>query len=161
MALTEFFHANALASVHLLRVSWYLTSSLCMYLCSWMHIITMLWSMVDVVSSGSCPILLKVLTLNFAFCIVRLHFSNFCLSSVADFSNTEARAPTSARCATFLPMRRAMRFGCGSGQSFDGFFYSHLQKLPFRYKPTINALPEHSSMKLRWSAIRINQPQWK
>ena len=33
-----------------------------------------------------------------------------CLSSVADFSNTEARAPTSAGRAPFLPARRAMRF---------------------------------------------------
>ena len=36
--------------------------------------------------------------LNVAICIVHLYFSNFCfsLSSVADFLNTEARAPTSA-----------------------------------------------------------------
>ena len=68
--------------------------------------------MADEVSSGSCPILFKVLTLNVAICIVCLHLSNFyCLSSVADFSNTEARTPTSARCASFLPARNAMRFG--------------------------------------------------
>ena len=43
--------------------------------------------------SGRWPILLNVLTLNGAICIVCLHFSSFCcLSSVADFSNTEARA---------------------------------------------------------------------
>ena len=57
----------------------------------------------DAVSSGSWPILFKVLTLNVAICIVCLHFSSFCcLSSVADFSNTEARAPTSAGCASFF-----------------------------------------------------------
>ena len=44
--------------------------------------------MADAVSSGSCPILFKVLTLKVAICIVCLHFSNFCcLSSVAGFSN--------------------------------------------------------------------------
>ena len=59
---------------------------------------------------GSWPILFRVLTLNVAICIVCLHFSSFCLSSVADFSNTEARAPTSAGRTPFLPARRAMRF---------------------------------------------------
>ena len=59
--------------------------------------------MADAVISGSCLILFKVLTLNVAICIVCLHFSNFCcLSSVADFSNTEARAPTSAGCTPFF-----------------------------------------------------------
>ena len=85
MALTEFFHADAMASIHPLPISWYLISSLCVYLCSWMHIMSMLWSMADAVSSDSCPILFKFLTLNVTICIVRLHFSNFCLSSVADF----------------------------------------------------------------------------
>ena len=96
-----------------LPVSWYLISSLCVYLCSWMHIMSMLRSIADAVSSGSCPILFKVLTLNVDICIVSLHFSNFwfSLSSVADFSNTEARAPTSAGFAPFLPARRAMQFG--------------------------------------------------
>ena len=67
--------------------------------------------MADAVSSGSCPILFQVLTLNVAICIVYLHFSNFCLSTVADFSNTEARAPSPAERASFPPARRAMRFG--------------------------------------------------
>ena len=47
-------------------------------------------------NSGSWPILFRVLRLNVAICIVCLHFTSFCLSlsSVADFSNTEAgRAP--------------------------------------------------------------------
>ena len=61
------------------------------------------------VSSGSCPIPFKVLTLNVAIYIVRLHFSNFCLSSVADFSNTETMAPTSARLAPFY--LRVERYG--------------------------------------------------
>ena len=54
--------------------------------------------------------LFRVLTLNVAICIFCLHFSSFCLSSVADFSNTEARTPTSAGRVPFLPARRAMRF---------------------------------------------------
>ena len=75
-----------------------------------MHIMSILCSTADAISSGSCPILFKVLTLNVAICSVCLHFSSSCLSSVADFSNTEARAPTSAGRAPFLPARRAMRF---------------------------------------------------
>ena len=76
-----------------------------------MHIMSILCSTADAVSSDSCPILFKVLTLNVAICSVYLHFSSFCrLSSVADFSNTEARAPTSAGRAPFLPARRAMQF---------------------------------------------------
>ena len=67
--------------------------------------------MADAVSSGSCPILFKVQTLNVAICIVCLSFSNFCfLSSVADFLNPEHRAPTSAGRAPFLPTQRVMQF---------------------------------------------------
>ena len=111
VALTEFFHANAVASVHPLPVSWYLISSLCVYQGSWMHIMSMLWFMVDAVSSCSRAILFKVVKLNVAISIVHLHFRYFCFSSVADFSNTEARAPTSAVRAPFLPAWRAMQFG--------------------------------------------------
>ena len=116
-ALTEFFHADTVASDHPLPVSWYLISSVCVYLCSCMQIISILCSSADAISSGSCPILFKVLTLNVAICSVCLHFSSFdCLSSVADFSNTEARAPTSAGRAPFLPARRAIAV-CVSGLS--------------------------------------------
>ena len=110
VALTEFFYGDVVASFHPLPVSWYLISSLCVYLCSWMHIMSISCSTADAVSSGSWPIQFKVLTLNVAICIVCLHFSSFCLSSVADFSNTVARAPTPAGCAPFLPVQRAMRF---------------------------------------------------
>ena len=110
-ALTEFFHDDTVASDHPLPVSWYLISSVCVYLCSCMHIMSILCSTADAISSSSCPILFKVLTLNVAICSVCLHFSSFdCLSSVAYFSNTEARAPTSVGRAPFLPARRAMRF---------------------------------------------------
>ena len=84
--------------------------------------------MVDALSSSSCPILFKVLMLNVAICMVRLHLSNFGLSLVADFSNTETRAPTSTGRAPFLHMW----FECGSWLSLNGCFYSHLQKLPYR-----------------------------
>ena len=60
-------------------------------------------------SSGLHPVS-SHLTLNVAICIVCLHFSSFCLSSVADFSNSEVRAPTSAGRGPFLPARRAMQF---------------------------------------------------
>ena len=86
-ALTAFFHGDAETNVHPLPVTWYSISSLWMYLCSCMHIMSMLWSIVEAVSSDSWSILFKVLMLNVAICIVLLHFSNFCfcLSSVADF----------------------------------------------------------------------------
>ena len=104
VVLTEFSHANAVANAHPLPVSCYLIFSLWVYLCSWMHIMFMLWSIADAVSSSSCPALFKVLTLNVANCMVRLHFSNFCfsLSSVACFSNTGSRAPISAGHAPFI-----------------------------------------------------------
>ena len=103
VALIEFSHADTVASVHPLPVLWYLISSLCVYLCSCMYIMSILCSTADAVSSDSWPILFKVLTLNVSICIVCLHFSSFCsLSSVADFSNIEARAPTSAGRAPFF-----------------------------------------------------------
>ena len=126
-ALTEFFHADTVASDQPLPVSWYLLSSVCVYLCSCMHIMSILCSSADAISSGSCPILFKVLTLKVAICSVCLHFSSFdCLSSVADFSNTEARAPTSAGRAPFYPREERCGlckwFECGSWLSFDGCF---------------------------------------
>ena len=110
VALTEFFQADTVATVHPLPVWWYLISSVCVYRCSCMQIMSLLCSRADAKSSGSWPTLFRVLTLNVAICIVCLHFGSFCLSSVAYFSNTEARAPTSAGRASFLPVRRAMRF---------------------------------------------------
>ena len=64
VALLEIFHVDAEANVHPLPVSWYLISLLWMYLCSCMHIMFLLWSIAKAVSSGSWPILFKVLTLN-------------------------------------------------------------------------------------------------
>ena len=129
-ALTEFFHADIVTKIHPLPVSWYLISSVWVYRCSCIKIMSILCSTADAVSSGSWPILFRVLTLNVAICIVCLHFSSFCLSSVADFSNTEARAPTSAGRAPFYPREErcglCMWFEYESWLSFDGCFYSHL-----------------------------------
>ena len=131
VALTEFFHANTVGTVHPLTVSWYLICSLFVYPCSSMHIMSILCSLADAISSGSWPILFKVLTLKVAICILYLRFSSFwCLSSVADFSNNEARAPTSAGFSPFLPARRAMRFvyvvWVWVMVIFRWLFYSHL-----------------------------------
>ena len=116
-----------------LPVLWYLISLLWMHQCSCMHILSMLWSIAEAVSSGSWPFLFKVLTLNVAICIVLLHFSNFCfsLSSEADFSNIGVTAPTSARHAPFLPAWRMMQFGQMVWVWVMGIFwwlcfYSHL-----------------------------------
>ena len=113
ISLTEFYHADAETNVHPLAVSWYLISFLWRYQCSCMHIISMLWSITEAVSSVSWPILFKVLTLNVAICIVCLHFSNFyfSLSSLAGFSNTEARNPTSAGRSPFEPAWSVMQYG--------------------------------------------------
>ena len=77
VALTEFFHANTVTSVHPLLVSWYLISSVCVYLCSSMHIMSILCSTAEAVSSGSWPLLFKGLTFNVAICIGCLRFSSF------------------------------------------------------------------------------------
>ena len=50
VALTEVSHADAETNVHPLKVSWYFISLVCRYLCSWMHIMTMLWSITETVS---------------------------------------------------------------------------------------------------------------
>ena len=42
-----------------------------------MHIMSILCSTADGFSSGSCPILFKVLALNVGICSVCLHFSSF------------------------------------------------------------------------------------
>ena len=60
--------------------------------------------MANAVSSDSHPILFKVLMLNVTICIVCLHFNNFCLSSVADFFQTQRPGlQLLAGCTPFLP----------------------------------------------------------
>ena len=131
VGLTEFFHADTVASVHPLPVSGYLISSALVYLCSSMHIMSILCSRVDAVSSGSWHILFKVLTLNVAICIICLHFSSFCcLSSVADFSNKRPGLQPQQDAPLFYPREErcglCMWFECESWLSFDGCFISHL-----------------------------------
>ena len=70
VALTEFFHADTVTSIHPLPVSWYLISSVWVYRFSCMQIMSILCSTADAVSSGCWPILFRVLTLNVAICIV-------------------------------------------------------------------------------------------
>ena len=115
--LTEFSHADAETNVHPLPVSWYFISSLWRYLCSCTDTMSMLWSIAEAVSSGSWPILFKVLMLNVAIYMVCLHFSNFCfsLSSVADFSNPGARALTSVGPTLFYPREER----CGLDKWFE------------------------------------------
>ena len=74
VALAEFFHVDTVPSVYPLPVSWYLISTLCVYLCSCMHIMYILCSTANAVSCGSWPILFNV-----AIWIVCLHFSSFFL----------------------------------------------------------------------------------
>ena len=103
VVLTEFFRAGTVASVHPVPVSWYLISLVCVYLCSCIHIMSILCSMTDAVSSCRWPILFKVLTLNVAICIMRLHFSSFCcLSSVADFSEHWSQGSKLSRTRPFF-----------------------------------------------------------
>ena len=152
MALTEFFQADTVARVHPLPVWWYLISSVCAYRCSCMQIMSILCSTADAVSSGSWPILFRVLTLNVAICIICLHFSSFCLSlsSVADFSNTEARAPTSAGRAPFFTRAKSDAvYVCGLSVG-----HSYLSMAVF-----ILIYRSHS---YRWAAVvlRSNWQSW-
>ena len=67
-----------------------------------MHTISLSCSTTDSLRFDSWSILFKFLMLSNAIYTVLLYLSNFCLdfhlSSLADFSNTEPRAPTSAEC---------------------------------------------------------------
>ena len=49
-----------------------------------MHIMSILCSSADAISSGSCPILFKVLMLNVAICSVCLHFSSYVIRTSID-----------------------------------------------------------------------------
>ena len=65
----------------------------------------------------------KVLMLNVTICNVLLHLSNFCLclSSIADFSNTGVRAPTSAESALFSCAKNNLVWTCGLSESHGNF----------------------------------------
>ena len=88
---------------------------------------SILCSSADAISSGSCPILFKVLTLNVAICSVCLHFSSFdCLSSVADFRTPRPGLQPQQDAPLFYPREERCGlckwFECGSWLSFDGCF---------------------------------------
>ena len=67
---------------------------------------TILCSAANTVNSGNWFTQFKVLTLNVAMLTMFLHLNNFGLglTSIADFSNPKARAPTSAEHIPCLPM---------------------------------------------------------
>ena len=107
-ALREFFHADTVTSDHTLPVSEYLISSVCVYLCCCMHIMSILCSTDDAISSGSCPILFKVLTLNVAICSVCLHFSSF-----LSFELCSQGSNLSRMCPFFTRAKRDAVCACG------------------------------------------------
>ena len=71
-----------------------------------------LCSAADNVSSDNWFIVFKVVTLNADMLAMFLHLSKLGLGSVADFSNTGTRAPTSAEHTPCSPALRVMGFGC-------------------------------------------------
>ena len=131
--LSKIFHVDAKTNIHPLPVSWYFISLLWMYLCSCMHIMSILWSFAEAVSSSSWLILFKVLTLNVTICTVLLHFSNFyfSLSSVADFFENWGQGSNLSRTHPFFYPSKERGgldkwFECESWQSWWLCFYSHL-----------------------------------
>ena len=110
---------------------------------------SMLCSMADAVSSSGWPLLLKVLILYVAICILCLHFSSFCcLSSVADFLNTEARAPTSAGHAPFSPRAKSdLIYICGLRMG-HGYLLMAVFILIYRSNP------------YRWAAVVPRSNWW-
>ena len=67
--------------------------------------VSILCSATDNVCSSNWFTMFKVLTLSITMLTMSLYLNNFCLGlgSVADFLNTEARAPTSIECTPCLP----------------------------------------------------------
>ena len=130
MALTEFFHADAETNFHPLPVSWYFISSLWRYPCSCMHIMSMIWSITEAVSSGSWSILFKVLMLNVAICIVLLHFNNFCfsLSSVSWFFEQWGQGSNPSRTHPFFTCAKSnVVWTSGLSMSFYMFLFSSIE----------------------------------
>ena len=95
-----------LASIHCqFRDIWYLR-------CACMYVLQCILCLSYVLQPMQ---LSKGLTINVTVCIVCLHFSSFCcLSSLAHFSNTEARAPASAgRAPSFTRAKSDAVYVCG------------------------------------------------
>ena len=115
------------------------------------------------ISSGSCPILFRVLTLNVAICSVCLHFSSFdCLSSVADFSNTEARAPTSSSFWLLFTTEILGSFGGGllGGGEFISFFFFFFKSKRRRSIWTQEPTGRNISILVSMSLSPINLKCW-
>ena len=93
-----------------------------------MHIMSMLSSITEAVSSSGWPILFKVLTLNVTICIVGLHFSNFCfsLSSVADFLALGASRTHSFYTRAKSNVVWTSGLSMSHGNLLMAVFYSHL-----------------------------------
>ena len=125
MTLTEFPQIDAETNVYPLHVSWYfISSSLWWHQIACTHIMSMLWSFADAVSTGSWPILF-ILTLNVAIFIVLLQLSNFCFClsfrSAADFSNTGTRTRTSAERTPFFFYLCKRRYGLDMWIEWDSW----------------------------------------
>ena len=73
---------------------------------------SILCSMADAISSGSCPILFKVLTLNVAICIVCLPFSNYLMTYCFDTATlyiTRTQKRWTKGCILLFPRRSDLR----------------------------------------------------
>ena len=90
--------------------------------------------MADAVSSGSCPNLFKVLTLNVTICIVHLHFSNFCLNSVAEFLNRGQGSNLNRMCPFFTRAKSDVVWTCGLNVD-HGYFSMAVFILIYRSHP--------------------------
>ena len=132
------------------RDIWYLR---CAYICVLVCILCLSYVLRPMLSA--LVVVLFYLRLNVAICIVCLHFSSFCcLSSVGEFANTGARAPTSAGHAPFSPARRAMWFECGSWLSFDGCFILFYRSHSYRWAAVVSR-----SNKRSWALSRKTHVQ--
>ena len=79
-----------------------------------MHMMSILCSAVDAVSSGSRFIVFKSLNIKYYY-VDNAFASKFSLRFIADFFNTGARAPILHECASCLLVWKTMQFGCTGG----------------------------------------------
>ena len=128
---------------------------------------SILCSTTDAVSSGSWPILFRVLTLNVSICIVCWHFSSFSLSSVADFSNTEAGLQPQQDAPLFTRAKSDAIYVCGlsvgHGYLSMAVLFSSILT-PYRWAAVVPDRTDNLSVKLQDShvqemlALRIRIP---
>ena len=116
-----------------------------MYLCSCMHTTTILCSAADAVRSANCLILFKFVTFTVDMQTMLLHLSNFGLSldlrSVADFSNTGARA----KCGPFFNAREVwcsleLQLKSRGIEIFCELFFSINIRYPYRWVQVVSWL---------------------